>query len=69
MFDKHYDGQRFNRYFADMTISVRLSVEDYNFLRSLYPDKSISFAVRSLLHDCMTKMEPQMYDKVSSVRM
>lgn len=57
MYDKHYDGQNFNRYCADMTISVRLSVEDYNFLCSLYPNKTISFAVRSLIHDCMTKTE------------
>lgn len=56
MINKHYEGQRFATrefgYKADRQITIRLSQNDLEFLRQLFPAKrNISYAIRSLIHE------------------
>ena len=54
MLDKHYEGQgiRTNCYKANKTVTIRLSEDDLEFLRQLFPDRqNISYAIRSLIHE------------------
>lgn len=57
---KHYENENWydSRRSVNRTISVRISDRELEILRKLYPNRSLSFAVRSLIHkfgsDCNT---------------
>lgn len=52
--DKHYKGEGFvsSHSCNNVTeiVSVRLSIIELDILRKLYPDNTLSFAIRSLIH-------------------
>lgn len=54
MWDKHYKGQGF-RYssasYTDKIVSVRLSDAEMRILKNKYPGMSLSFAIRSAIHE------------------
>lgn len=53
MFDKHYKDEGLFRGYnkLDKVVSVRLSVEELEILEKFYPGKSVSFAIRSAIHE------------------
>lgn len=53
MIDKHYENEGSSWYCSNKVkkvITIRLSYDEINILKKLYPGKTISFAIRSLIH-------------------
>lgn len=53
MYDKHYQNEGLtwhNSNKVEKVITVRLSYDEINILKKLYPNNTISFAIRSLIH-------------------
>lgn len=54
MYDKHFENEGASYCRANKVtnqISIRLSNEEIEILKTLYPDKNISYSVRSLIHE------------------
>lgn len=60
MYDKHYKGEGFSWLAGNKvtkSVTVRLSPAELRMLWSLYPGESVSFAIRSLIHQAYETKE------------
>lgn len=51
--DKHYKGEEYfsSRKKVIKQISVRITLDELFILQNMYPGSTLSFAIRSLIHD------------------
>lgn len=59
MKDKHYEGEGFSSRYAShkviKQVSIRISLDELFLLQNMYPDRTLSFAIRSLIHDAYNR--------------
>ena len=49
---KHYKGEKnFSREVVDKTVSIRLSDSEMDIIKREFPDDSLSYAIRSIIHE------------------
>lgn len=51
--DKHYKGEEFfsSEKKVIKQVSVRITLDELSILQNMYPGSTLSFAIRSLIHD------------------
>lgn len=54
-FDKRYKGEHTFCSLKTKQVCIRLADEEIKMLHNLFPDKNISFAIRTLIHDNFKK--------------